>query len=199
MNAQGQLLRGSASVEARGAEFLVRLSRDQALNGAEIGVFAGAFSRHLLTIFPQLRLTMIDSWLGTASQPKEYVECGDWHATLSAEEQERFRRAAVAAVWFAGDRATIWRSGSAEAAGRVEARSLDFVFIDADHSHGGCAADIAMWWPKIRVGGWLCGHDYDHPTRRQFGVKRAVDEAVAVHNGWSLELGNDLTWFVRIP
>jgi predicted O-methyltransferase YrrM len=75
--------------------------------------------------------------------------------------------------------------------------SLDFVFIDADHSYHGCSIDIEAWRHKVKPGGILSGHDYDDPENPQFGVKRAVDEAVKKH-GWELELGKNCTWFVRL-
>lgn len=28
--------------------------------------------------------------------------------------------------------------------------SLDFVFVDGDHSYKGCKADIEAWWPKLK-------------------------------------------------
>jgi predicted O-methyltransferase YrrM len=62
-----------------------------------------------------------------------------------------------------------------EASKQVEDHSLDFVFIDADHSYEAVKDDIACWAPKVRAGGWVGGHDY-HP-RKFPGVVKAVDEA----------------------
>ena len=42
---------------------------------------------------------------------------------------------------------------------RFSDASLDFVFIDADHSYVVTKADIAIWRSKVRTGGILCGHD----------------------------------------
>ena len=39
--------------------------------------------------------------------------------------------------------------------------SLDFVFIDADHSQASVQADIHAWRPKLRPGGILAGHDWN--------------------------------------
>jgi predicted O-methyltransferase YrrM len=36
---------------------------------------------------------------------------------------------------------------------------LDLVFIDADHRYDYIKEDIALWLPKIKAGGILCGHD----------------------------------------
>jgi predicted O-methyltransferase YrrM len=52
-------------------------------------------------------------------------------------------------------------------------QSLDFVFIDADHSYHAVKSDIAHWYPKVRDGGWVGGHDY-HPKKWP-GVVKAVD------------------------
>lgn len=183
--------------EVRAGEILQRLQQG-ALRGVEIGVFKGQLSAILLHERPQLLLYMVDSWAPTEEQPKPYRDCGDFHAMLPAQKQERCYRETLTAVRFALDRAVIMRMDSMKAAAKIEDASLDFAFIDADHSYEGCMADIEAWLSKVKPGGYLCGHDYDHPLKPGFGVKRAVDEAVARH-GWSLETGDDLTWFVRIP
>jgi len=38
---------------------------------------------------------------------------------------------------------------------------FDFVFVDAAHDRESVLADLRAWWPKIKVGGRLAGHDYD--------------------------------------
>jgi predicted O-methyltransferase YrrM len=49
--------------------------------------------------------------------------------------------------------------------------SCDFVFIDADHSYEAVLRDIDAWWPKVRPGGMLAGHDVHHTMP---GVQQAV-------------------------
>jgi len=41
--------------------------------------------------------------------------------------------------------------------------SLDFVFIDAAHDYDNVKADVLAWWPKVKPGGILAGHDIRHP------------------------------------
>lgn len=185
-------------VGIRGNALLSRLPDGVPLAGAEVGVFTGALSSLLLQARPQLTLFMVDNWLGSDEQPAAYVTCGDWHAQQTRQAQASYRGRALGAVKFAGARAQICHQGSIAAAAAMEPGVLDFVFIDADHSYEGCAADIEAWRSRLRGGGLLCGHDYDHPVRTGFGVKRAVDEACARH-GWALELDEDMTWFVRFP
>jgi predicted O-methyltransferase YrrM len=51
--------------------------------------------------------------------------------------------------------------------------TVDFCFIDGSHDYQSVLRDIAAWWPKIRIGGSLAGHDY---TARWPGVGQAVNE-----------------------
>lgn len=63
---------------------------------------------------------------------------------------------------------------SAEGSKYFEDQSLDFVFLDADHSYEAVKADIAAWLPKLKPGGLLAGDDYCYPGIT--GVKQAVDD-----------------------
>lgn len=171
--------------------------------GAEIGVLIGQMSECLLNDRKCTMLYMVDSWADADTQPEPYKETGDWHATIPLETQNIHMQTAMKVVEPFGDRAQIIRKRSVDAAVQFRDGFFDFVFIDADHSYLGCKSDIEAWRPKVKSGGWLCGHDYDFKAPDAgifFGeeVKRAVDEAVAA-NGWNLELGDNYTWFVRIP
>jgi hypothetical protein len=165
--------------------------------GAEIGVFCGEMSRKLLGLRPDLTLYMIDSW-APADPTGHYAESGDYHADKSQAHHDGCARRAAENVAFAGDRAIILRNSSVDAAAQIPDGTLDFVFIDADHSYEGCRADIDAWMPKLKPGGLLSGHDYSNPNFPGFGVNRAVEE-FAWRHGLCIELGENLTWFVRLP
>jgi len=47
--------------------------------------------------------------------------------------------------------------------------SLDFVFLDNDHSTGHVLRELEEWYPKIKPGGILAGHDINWPS-----VEKAV-------------------------
>lgn len=164
--------------------------------GVEVGVFAGQMSAALLRADPGLLLVMVDSWEGAGAA---YAgDSGDWHATLTEASQDEFMRQAEKRVAFAGSRVAIWRTRSAEAARNFPDAAADFVFLDADHSREGCAADLAAWAPKVKPGGWLGGHDYENAAFPKFGVTAAVNE-FAASRGLELELGENFCWFVRMP
>lgn len=62
---------------------------------------------------------------------------------------------------------------SIKASKKFKNNSLDLVFIDGDHSYEACLRDIDAWYPKIKKGGILAGHNFE---LRWFGVIKAVDE-----------------------
>ena len=49
---------------------------------------------------------------------------------------------------------------SEEAVKYFENESLSFIFIDGDHKHEAVLQDIEMWFPKLKLGGGISGHDY---------------------------------------
>jgi len=53
--------------------------------------------------------------------------------------------------------------------------NLDFVFIDASHDYNNVLADLNAWYPKVKPGGVLAGHDYHNDWP---GVIQAVNEFV---------------------
>jgi len=66
---------------------------------------------------------------------------------------------------------TVLRGSSIDGAALFLDRGLDMVILDASHDYDSVVADITAWWPKITLGGLLCGHDFTCPD-----VKRAVDK-----------------------
>ena len=48
---------------------------------------------------------------------------------------------------------------------------LDCVYIDADHAYDAVKLDLELSYLKVKSGGFICGHDYDHDS-----VKIALNE-----------------------
>lgn len=182
------------AADIRASELLKRLDMTKPLLGAEIGVFAADMSRRVLSM-DNIKLIMVDSW--ACNPVGDYADSKDFHATLTQEQQDNYYKMACDAVKFAGTRADVVRMSSLEAAEKVVADdSLDFVFIDADHSYKGCKEDLEAWWPKVKKGGLFSGHDYNNVDYPEFGVTEAVDE-FAKENDLTVELGDNFTWFIR--
>lgn len=71
-------------------------------------------------------------------------------------------------------RLTVLNAPSHIAVNQVRDGSLDFVFIDADHSYEHCIQDIRDWIPKVKPKGLVCGHDFGHKNFP--GIEQAVRE-----------------------
>lgn len=181
-------------VEDRADSILSHLEGIENPVGAEIGVFTGELSRRLLSR-DDLTLHMVDSWI-QHSPESEYGKT-DYHGKLDKDEQEKCFQATKEVTKFAGDRAKVIRKDSLSAANDFRDQSLDFVFLDADHTYDAIKKDLSAWSYKVKKGGIFCGHDYDHPLHPMWGVKRAVDE-FCNEKGYELELGKDYTWFIKL-
>jgi len=77
---------------------------------------------------------------------------------------------------------------SVEASKTYEDNSLFFVFIDGNHTYESTKEDILSWLPKVKIGGYIGGHDFDNEEWP--GVRQAVEETVEVKNigiytGWT--------------
>jgi predicted O-methyltransferase YrrM len=58
------------------------------------------------------------------------------------------------------ERALMLRMYSSQAAKLFPDGSLDFIYIDANHKYDYVKEDIELWWPKLKSGGMISGHDY---------------------------------------
>jgi predicted O-methyltransferase YrrM len=118
-------------------------------SGAEIGVNDGRTLFHLLDTCPDLKMIAVDNWR------EDEPFYGDLRPTaeLVKTKAEGY-----------GDRVRILHGDSAAMARQVENGSLDFIFIDCDHSTEGVLTDLAAWRVKVKPGGQVLGHDIDWPS-----------------------------------
>jgi hypothetical protein len=76
----------------------------------------------------------------------------------------------------------VCRGDSVEIAKGIADECADWVFIDGPHSADRVLRDLEVWWPKVRIGGLLCGHDFiqdpNHPSAC-FEVRDAVTRFAA--------------------
>jgi len=129
----------------------------------EVGVAEGNYSQAFLRNWPGFYV-MVDRWAHIPGYDDIMNGPDDEH-------EERFRQAMLVANQYA-DRCNVYRMDSRTAADKFADKSLDFVYIDADHSYAGCRGDIVAWAQKVKAGGILAGHDYYN--RPPFEVRRAV-------------------------
>jgi len=149
--------------------------------GAEIGLQRGWTICHLLGVCKDLEMIGVDQWIEVPDTGEEGWQSYD-HIDL-----DYWAEKVKARVNAFDGRGRVFHMSSLDAAKLVEDKSLDFVFIDADHTSRGCEADIRAWAPKVQDGGWVCGHDWQYPL-----VAEVLDRLLP---GW--EPHPHLCW--RIP
>lgn len=164
--------------------------------GAEIGVWRGAFSAAFCEGNPNLHMLCVDPW-------KSYPEWGD--TKNSTADPEAFMEQAYrdAMKRLARLNATIVRQFSVDAAKTVPDGSLDFVYIDGNHGFNSVLSDLKAWAPKVRAGGFVAGHDYGEFSHKPFvQVVAAVKAYTKAHeiDPWfvlAAEKHPSFMWVVR--
>lgn len=93
------------------------------------------------------------------TDPGAFAEQEAFRAQFGSLEEAARRQLAPVAAYV-----TIRVGHSLQLAKSYPDASLDFVFLDNDHSAPHVAAELEAWWPKIKPGGLLAGHDVDWPS-----------------------------------
>lgn len=122
--------------------------------GVEVGVQRGIFAKQVLASFwPKADMYyLVDMWKNQAI----YLDS----ANVNDNEQEQIFQEAKRNMAPFVNRTTFVRNSSLEAAKLFEDESVDFVYLDARHDYCGVTEDLVAWYPKLRVGGILAGHDF---------------------------------------
>jgi hypothetical protein len=160
--------------------------------GAEVGVAEGKMSAMLLKTMPGLTLYMVDRWSEYSDEERKRDKYSKQPLLRQKDWDAKYSKAKSVSAIYNG-RGRIVRESSLNAVAQFDDEFFDFVFLDADHSFEGAWADIAAWYPKVKVGGYLCGHDYHNKANPKPGVDKAVDEAF----GDRVKSDDNATWFVK--
>lgn len=119
---------------------------------AEIGVWKGEFSARILEACPHLKsYTMIDPWATLPDWNKPYNKTKDFECIYGE---------AIANTAFAQEKIIIHRGRTSEVAPMIPNNSLDFVYVDGDHTLRGITQDLALIAPKVKEGGFIGGDDF---------------------------------------
>jgi len=120
----------------------------------EVGVNEALFSEIFLSAWKGKLYLMVDPWIAYAEE--EYIDS----ANLPQQMQEVAYVSAKNRMSVFGDRAEFMRMTSLEASRLMADGILDFVYIDARHDYFDVMMDMMAWWPKLKRGGILAGHDF---------------------------------------
>ena len=151
--------------------------------GAEVGVYKGEYTEK----FCQAGLGMyaVDPWMAFPGQGR----------TQQVQERQDFlygHACRTLAPYGLVPGGGIIRKTSMEAVGDFTDGSLDFVYIDGDHSFRHIAADICEWEKKVRAGGVVSGHDYFNTRAAAVNIVCNVEAVVDAYTK-AFEIDN---WYV---
>ena len=152
-------------------EFAEMIKQNKYRFGAEIGVRAGEMAELILQSQAVSAYYLVDPW---CHQPEN-----QYHAEVNYSQEghdQNYEWTLEKIKPFEG-RAIIMRMYSHEAAQKIPDKSLDWVYIDANHCYKNMTQDLQLWTPKVKSGFMIAGHDFldlNFPDR--FGVKTAVAE-----------------------
>lgn len=129
---------------------------------AEIGVWKGDFAAAILEQCKSItEYVMIDPW----------AQLPDWNKPFNVkpEKFEDIYNIAMEQTAFASHRRKVLRGRTKEVIGEIEDKSLDFAYVDGDHTLRGITIDLITTLPKIKEGGYLAGDDFSNSPWQHAG------------------------------
>ncbi len=166
-------------------DVMVRLIQDNDFTSfVEVGVKEGRTTTRVLQKCPKVHVYACDLWANRPEQ--EGKECGE---TYKGWHWGGIKREFWGSVSPYKSRLDFHRVSSTALAEIIP--EVDLVFLDAAHDYESVMDDITAFWPKVRPGGILSGHDWQKsfPT-----VIRAVKDSFEED---AINLETDSVWWVR--
>ncbi len=147
--------------------------------GAEIGVWQGDFSTRILKIAEPRRLHLIDPFL-TRDEPA-YNEA--WYGAPRGADMAAVKASVIDrfAEEISSGQVVLHAERSEDALARFPGGSLDFVYVDGDHTYEAVALDLRLSFQACRPGGLICLDDYQLGGWWKDGVVRASNEFLGAH------------------
>jgi hypothetical protein len=197
----GRLVR---RIRYEGGKLLGRPRREDVLKilpkdsvGAEVGVFKGEFTAHILRTVKPKELHLIDAWWVLYGE--YYPDWGPYtkFGRLRTKDAKRDAERVVARL----DRrnASVFHvSDDVECMERFADSYFDWVYLDTSHEYAHTTAELMVLRRKVKLGGLISGDDWQmDPYHEHHGVCRAVMEFCQTF-GWELiHLDSYGQWCIR--
>lgn len=130
---------------------------------AEIGVWKGDFAKLILEQCEFIdHYHMIDPWANLPDWNKPY--------NVATEVFDDIYKEAMEKTSFASNKIVVHRGKTNDVISEIPDGSLDFAYIDGDHTLRGITIDLIQLLPKIKEGGFIGGDDFSSSTW-QHGAK----------------------------
>mgnify|MGYP001602773977 CR=1 FL=1 len=126
------------------------------LIGVEVGVNKGYNATYICDIIKPKILYLIDPW-NNFFDPASGEVIGETQYFTTKELLKPFPCCKII------------KDISYNAVNTFDNESLDFVYIDSEHTYPSVLQEVKQWYPKVKKGGILSGHDFT-----QLQVKNAI-------------------------
>jgi len=172
------------------SKFVNELSNNSKI--VEVGVWKGKSVAYLaveiINSKKSIHIDAVDTWMGSEEHTnpdsqfynKDLLENENWLYETFLRNIEPVKHII-----------TPVRLSSVNASELYDDNSIDVVFIDAAHDYESVKADIIAWYPKVKNGGYIAGHDYHHEP-----VKNAVHEILSTKSTIETSSEEDV-WFLK--
>ena len=165
---------------------------------AEIGVFRGEFTDHILRITRPRELHLIDGWwiiFGERFPDWGPYSDGGRLRTRDAYEEARAvvrrRSAEDVCTFHVGDDVLLLQ--------RFPDSHFDWVYLDTSHHYEHTLEELTILDLKVKPSGLIVGDDWqEDPDHRHHGVCRAVREFCG-ESQWELQRVRAKQWFIARP
>lgn len=145
--------------------------------GAEIGAWKGDFTTDILSQVNPEKLYIIDPY-------KHFGEYENaWYGGGIGEQEkmdlifEGFKGRFASEI--ENNQIQIHRNVSKEGLSKIEDESLDFTYIDGNHTYEFVLEDLELSFAKVKKGGFITGDDYNLVGWWDDGVTKAVEHFLA--------------------
>lgn len=122
-------------------------------HGLELGVQRGLYSKEILSNWHNCtEYHLVDLW--------GHQENYDDVANVNQDEQNKIYDEAMKNIQPWKNKVRVCQNYTTNCAGDYKDEYFDFIYVDARHDFKGVWDDLVNYWPKLKVGGIMAGHDY---------------------------------------
>jgi predicted O-methyltransferase YrrM len=151
----------------------VKLAKD-GFHFVEVGAWLGCSTAYMIVEIvnskKNIQFDVVDTWLGSPDETWAYKDVLEQNNGCAYDVFVKNMGDAIQHV-------NPIKMESTQAAALYDDESLDFIFIDSCHAYQSVKCDLKAWYPKLKKGGCIAGHDYGLS-----GVSAAVNEFFGAKN-----------------
>ena len=179
------------------------LDENKPLKIVEVGVETGAY---LDIYYPQLesiteKFYLVDMWQYEGNEDFVDKYSGGNYNNELEKGYDRVKR-----LYGDNPKVQMCKGSSEDWAEKFEDEFFDYLYLDADHSKKSVLADLKSWYPKVKNGGIIAGHDVycdqNNAFREHFDVEGALAEFFSEEQQENIHLTNEYayrTWIYLKP